>query len=472
MVAQNPAELKKYLKGVVSLEGGQVKVLDEAALQGSVVDRLVLDAVFAAGETQAVARYVLWELGQVLGIRPASINDLYLARGRGEAGQGWTVPAMNLRVLAYDMARAVFRAALARGVGAMIFEIARSEIGYTAQRPAEYATVLIGAAIREGFRGPLFIQGDHFQVSASKYTSAREAELQAVEDLIREAIAAGFFNIDIDTSTLVDLSYPTVPEQQRINFELCARYTEIIRSLEPAGVTVSVGGEIGEVGKKNSTAEEVRAFMDGYYASLPQGVTGLSKLSIQTGTSHGGVVLPDGSLAQVKIDFDTLQRLGCVAREEYGMGGVVQHGASTLPPEAFHTFAQVDACEVHLATGFQNIVYDHDLFPDSLRQAMYTHIKEAHAGQWKEGQTEEQFIYKERKRALGPFKEQMWGLPDDVRVQIGQSLEEQFGFLFDQLNVGGTADVVAAHVKPVELHKTPSDFGLAGDLEISDDLAD
>ena len=472
MVKQTPGALKELLKGIVAVEDGKVRVVDEAKLRGPVLDELVYNAVFAEGDVQATARYLLWELGQALGIRPASIHDLYMARGRGETGEGWTVPAMNLRTLTYDMARAVFRAALARDVGAMVFEIARSEIGYTDQRPAEYATVVIGGAIREGYRGPLFLQGDHFQVSAKKYATQPEAELKAVEDLIREAIGAGFFNIDIDTSTLVDLSQPTVTEQQRTNFELCARFTQVVRSLEPAGVTISVGGEIGEVGGKNSTEEELRAFMDGYNSRLPEGMAGLSKLSIQTGTSHGGVVLPDGSLARVKIDFDTLARLSRVAREEYGMAGAVQHGASTLPPEAFHKFAEVGACEVHLATGFQNIIYDHPLFPAELREEVYAYVKEHFADQWKEGQTEEQFLYKNRKRGLGPFKRAFWDLPAETRAAIGEALEKQFGFLFEQLGVTDTVRMVEDHVQPPEIHKTPADFGLEGELEIGADLAD
>jgi fructose/tagatose bisphosphate aldolase len=472
MSAKDSTQILQRLKDIVVVDNGRVQVLDEARLRGAPLDALVFDAVFAGGEAQATARYLLWEIGQALGARPASINDLYMARGRGETREGWTVPAMNLRTLTYDMARAVFRAALARNVGALIFEIARSEIGYTDQRPAEYAAVVIGAAIREGYRGPLFIQGDHFQVSASKYASARESELSAVEELIREAIAAGFFNIDIDTSTLVDLSQPTVSAQQRANFDLCAHFTRIVRDLEPEGTSVSVGGEIGEVGGKNSTVEELRAFMDGYNGALPAGAIGLSKLSIQTGTSHGGVVLPDGTLAQVKIDFDTLGRLSDAARREYGMGGAVQHGASTLPPEAFHKFAEVGACEVHLATGFQNIIYDHDRFPAELREAVYAHIKEAHAKQWKEGQTEEQFIYQNRKRGLGPFKREFWVLEEDARAEIGAALQAQFAFLFDQLAVGDTAEMVQAHVHPPEIHRVPTDFGLEGELEISEDLAD
>ncbi|MCS7178063.1 MAG: class II fructose-bisphosphate aldolase [Anaerolineae bacterium] len=460
------------LQGIVAMEGNKVQVLDESRLRGPALDGLVYAAVFGEAEERAAARALLWELGQALGVRPASIHDLYMARGRGETSTNWTVPAMNLRTLTYDMARAVFRAARARNVGAMIFEIARSEIGYTDQRPAEYATVVIGAAIREGYRGPLFIQGDHFQVSAKKYATARDAEVGAVEDLIREAIAAGFFNIDIDTSTLVDLSRPTVAEQQRANYEVCAHFTRLIRSLEPEGVTVSVGGEIGEVGGHNTTEEEVRAFMDGYNGSLPLGMPGVSKLSIQTGTFHGGVVLPDGTLARVKIDFDTLERLSRVAREEYGLAGAVQHGASTLPPEAFHKFPEAGTAEIHLATAFQNLLYDHPLFPADLREEIYAYLRKEHAADWKEGKTEEQFLYEARKKALGPFKRELWNLPAEVRETIGQELEAQFIFLFEQLGVTDTAGMVARYVRPPEIHKTPADFGAEKALSISEGLAD
>ena len=103
-------------------------------------------------------------------------------------------------------ARAVIRAAKKLDAGAFIFEIARSEIGYTEQRPHEYAAILCAAALREGFTGPLFIQGDHVQTNAKKYNSPeRDKELETLRGLIREEIAAGFYNIDIDTSTLVDL---------------------------------------------------------------------------------------------------------------------------------------------------------------------------------------------------------------------------------------------------------------------------
>ncbi len=462
------------LEGAVTVsDGGKVSVTDEEKLRGSAVDTLAKEAVFGDSEKQTAARWLLWELGQTLGIYPASIHALYVGRGRGEVPLNFTVPAINLRAMAYDSARAVFRAALARKVGTMIFEIARSEIGYTDQRPAEYLSVVMAAAIKEGYRGPLFVQGDHFQVNAKKFTANPEAEVQAVSDLVDESIRAGFFNIDIDTSTLVDLSPPTVDEQQRNNYEVCANLTAFIRDREPEGITISVGGEIGEIGEKNSDETELRAFMDGYYRSLPKGMTGLSKISIQTGTSHGGVPLPDGTLAQVKIDFNVIKELSKVGREVYGMAGAVQHGASTLPDEAFNQFVQNEAAEVHLATGFQNIVYDHEVFPAGLRQRMYGHIKTAHANEQKEGQTEEQFIYKTRKKGLGPFKADLWELQEDVRGAIRASLEEKFGFLFDQLNVGNTMDMVNRYAPHVEIHKSLEDYGvIESAAEDTSELAD
>ena len=247
---------------------------------------------------------------------------------------GFTVPAINIRGLSYDVARAVFRAALHLKAGAFIFELSRSESNYTDQKPSEYAAVMVAAALKEGYEGPIFIQGDHYQANANKFAKDPEAELQGIRDFAQESISAGYYNIDIDTSTLVDLSKPGVREQQRANFETSAKLAAYVRSIEPQGITISLGGEIGEVGKQNSTLEELAAYMDGFLAALSKHAgkkKGLSKISVQTGTTHGGVVLPDGTVAQVAIDFETLRKLSEAARDRYGMAGAVQHGASTLP---------------------------------------------------------------------------------------------------------------------------------------------
>jgi fructose/tagatose bisphosphate aldolase len=423
------------------------------------MDGLIREAVFGEAAGKAAARWLIWEISQALGIRPASIHELYAARGRGEIARTFTIPAVNLRMLAYDSARAVFRAARKIDAGAIIFEIARSEISYTDQRPAEYVSAVLAAAVREGFRGPVFIQGDHFQAGAKKYAADPEAELKAIRELITESISAGFYNIDIDTSTLVDISKPSLDEQQKLNFELCAELTRFIRAQEPNGITISVGGEIGEVGQKNSSPEDLGAFMKGYDA-LRGPVTGISKISVQTGTSHGGVVLPDGTLAQVAIDFDVLRELSEEARSKYGMGGAVQHGASTLPDSAFHKFVEAGACEVHLATAFQSLVMDHEATPEALRREISEWLMVNAAGERKPKDTEAQFLYKTRKKAVGPFKKQFWTLPEAALAAIGASLEKQFAFLFEQLAVGRTTGIVAKHVQASEAHESLPEAGV------------
>jgi fructose/tagatose bisphosphate aldolase len=436
-------------KGGITLRGATASIGDEKAVREWLIDDLVWTAVFSGSEeTKTKAREAIHAIARASGAVPASIQPLYEAIGRGALKAGFTVPAHNIRALTYDTARALFRAAMKNDVGAFIFEIARSEIGYTEQRPAEYAACVLAAAVKEGFRGAVFLQGDHFQASAKRWsTNEREKERSALESLIDEALAAEFYNIDIDTSTLVDLSFPTVDEQQRPNYEGTAHLVKYIRAHEPEGVEISIGGEIGEVGKENTTPEEFRAYIDGLNRIIGPDVKGVSKVSIQTGTSHGGVPLADGSIAKVKIDFDAIRNISKVARDEYGISGAVQHGASTLPEEVFDQFPKSDTVEIHLATGFQNMVYDNPSFPPDLKKEIAKWCDENCADERKPSETDEQFFYKARKKAIGPYKKTMWSFGAEQKQPIVDSLEQKFSFLFGKLGVNGSRAIVEKYVK-------------------------
>jgi fructose/tagatose bisphosphate aldolase len=457
--------------GAVTVQDGQVTIADATRLASEGMDALVRQAVFGSDQEKEWARWVVWEIGQRIGVRPASIHELYVARGRGEV-HGFTVPAINVRAASYDTMRAIFRTAIKLDAGAFILEIARSEIAYTEQRPAEYVTVVLAAAIREGYRGPVFVQGDHFQVNAKKFAVDPVTEVNAVKQLVVEAVHAGFYNIDVDTSTLVDLKQDTLDAQQRPNYETAVEITRYVRSLEPAGVTISIGGEIGEVGTENSTPEELRAFMDGFdrvlQAQAP-GTAGLSKISVQSGTSHGGVVLADGSIADVALDIDTLRKLGEIARDEYGLAGAVQHGASTLPDAAFNAFPKAETAEIHLATNFQNMMYDH--VPADLRNEMYAWLGVNAKDERKATDTDEQFFYKSRKKAIGPFKRRLWDLDADTKAKLAAAYDAKFEFLFTQLAVGGTKAHVDRLVHAPE-QRRPMPAGGRPAVEAAPDDAD
>jgi fructose/tagatose bisphosphate aldolase len=465
---QQLAHKHPFADNEVVVRDGRVQVLRAEALASEKMDALVREAVFGDEGARDQARWLIWELGQAVGVRAASIHDLYMARGRGEV-KGFTVPAINVRASSYDTARSIFRTAKKLDAGAFLLEIARSEIAYTEQRPAEYVAVMLAAALREGHRGPVFIQGDHFQVNHKKFAVDPKTEVDAVKALAREAIAAGFYNVDVDTSTLVDLKQKTLDEQQRVNFEQAVDICRFVRGEEPEGVTISLGGEIGEVGTENSTPEELRAFMDGFNRTLAKkapGMAGLSKISVQSGTSHGGVVLADGSIADVKIDIDTLRKLGEIARDEYGLAGAVQHGASTLPDRAFNSFPKAETAEIHLATNFQTMLYDH--LPSGLRDEIYEWLRTNAKDERKATDTDEQFFYKTRKKAIGPFKRQMWNLPADVKAKLAAAYDAKFEFLFTQLAIGGTRAAVEKFVKAPVQHRPVPD-GVSSVVAAPDD---
>ncbi len=457
-VATSPADLLGAIRGTAHLDGDLFLIDDEAAFRDTAIRDLAWTAAFSTDEpTIAAAQWLVWEASQALGARSASIQDLYTARGRGEVS-GFTVPAINLRAQTFDMARTVYETAKAADVWAVILELARSEQTYTFQRPIDFSTASLAGAIAAGWRGPVFLQGDHYQFNAKKYAADPEAMTEEIRRACRLAVDAGYRNIDIDSSTLVDLSKPNVDEEQRENYRRAAELTALSRTLEADGVTISVGGEIGEVGTKNSTVDELRAYLDGYRRELDArmpGALGISKVSVQTGTSHGGVPLPDGGVAEVKLDFEVLRELGEVARRDYGLAGAVQHGASTLPEELFHRFPAVETAEIHLATGFQNTLYEHPAFPAALHREIEAWCYANAADERKSGQTDQQFVYTTRKKAIGPFKRQLWDL--ETKDEILATQRRKISFLFTELGVNGSREMVGAYIRPVEVHRPMPD---------------
>jgi len=445
-VAASVPELIALLDGTARIEGDRVIVTDEAVFRARTIEDLAWTQTFSEdAATVEAARWIIWEASQALGARSASIQDFYTARARGEFA-GLTVPAINIRMATFDTAKKIFETAKEKAVGPVILELARSEQTYTWQRVFEYAPNCLAGAIAAGWVGPVFIQGDHYQFNAKKHAADPEAVTEEIRNACRDAIAAGYLNIDVDSSTLVDLSKETVDEQQRVNYTRAAEITALIRELEPEGVTISVGGEIGEVGKQNSNEAELRAYLDGFRRELDArapGAVGVSKVSVQTGTSHGGVPLPDGGVAEVKLDFEVLRVLGEVART-YGAAGAVQHGASTLPDHLFHTFPTVETAEIHLATGFQNAVYEHPAFPAELHAEIEAWCHANASDERREGMTDNQFVYTTRKKAIGPFKRRIWSLPTKGEILASQAVK--LAFLFDQLKVTGTADLLARYV--------------------------
>jgi hypothetical protein len=445
MIFQTVEELEENLKDIVSLSEEKIEILDEAKLREFGIDYLIYTGVLSDdGKVRHLARVYIRKLANHFGVFPASIYSLYEAFGKGEV-KDFTVPAMNMRTMTYDTAREIFKKAIEHEANAFIFEISRSEMKYTEQNQDEVAVAVLAAAIKEGYTGPVFLQGDHYQFDAKKFTEYPQGQIDEIELSIKDALSASFYNIDIDASTLVDLSLKTPEEQQKDNFEMTALLTKFIRSMQPPGITAAIGGEIGHIGDVNSKVSDFEAFMKGYIENLgTEEIKIISKVSVQTGTFHGGVVNPDGTLKEMSVDFEVLESIGKVAREKYKMAGAVQHGASTLRSDVFDKFPENKTVEIHLATGFQNIIFD--TMPPSLKEKLYKYVRNNFENEREEGWGDEEFLYKLRKKALGPNKSELWLISESEKDVIRGRLASEFEMLFQKLNIVGTRHTVAKYI--------------------------
>jgi hypothetical protein len=480
----NITAVHEALEGVVEITPLGVEVIDEALLRRRLVDKLVYDATFNPDAAVVnECRKLIKDIAASLGIKLDSVYNLYAQKAKDP--RHLTVPAINVRGMAYNTARAIFQSAVDNNAGVFILEIAKSEIGYTQQRPAEYTTSILAAAIKEGYSRPVYLQGDHFQIAMKDYVVNPDNAREAIKKLIREAIEAGFFQIDLDMSVLVDWSKPTADEQQKNNYTETAILTAYVRELEKElgldklGITVNLGGEIGEIGmglekgkERNSTVEDLRAFMSGYRAILGSlsekygyELKPITKIAVQSGTKHGGIRDASGNVVRAKVSFNTLAELGKVAREEYGLAGVVQHGASTLSSENFTLFAgkgvaagfevapellneaslkildEHPVAEAHLATKYQDIILDNSQFPAELREALKAFILGKYPP--KEGQDPNKVFVDNRKNVWGAYKNPLWSLPLYIQDAIRASLKGEFDTVFNTLGAKDSGIIIA-----------------------------
>ena len=158
MIYQNEQDL--LFQSRIQTKDGRFEINDLDFFREHVLNNLVETIVLSDSlPVQEICYKVAQAAALEFGVVPSSIQNLYEARAK-EGFTHFTIPAVNLRTLTFDSARALFRAAQKIDAGAFIFEIARSEILYTEQRPKEYASLIALAAVKEGFAGPLFLQGD------------------------------------------------------------------------------------------------------------------------------------------------------------------------------------------------------------------------------------------------------------------------------------------------------------------------
>lgn len=378
---------------------------------------------------------LIWEKG----LYPASIAAVYQALGRGELAP-MTIPAFNVRGLTFPLARAIWRAALQANCGPIIFELAPSESTGCDQTFEEYAAMVMAAAFKEGYQGPVFLQGDHFSVDHLN-------DVEPLKELALAVIESGFYQIDIDGSHQYNAQAGHLTEFHAPNAQVTSQLITALRQKQPRGIHLTLGGEVGEIGGRNTTVDDLVAFHIELEKYLPASTPGLDKISAQTGTTHSGIVLPDGTTGRMSVDFSLIAQLAQQARQ-FGWSGMVQHGASTLKFDDLAQLPTAGVVEVHLATQIQNILFDHPSFPVGLRDQMKRELVTSTRGaegdhlDTADNLSEAQRFYQARWAAWGKYKTQLWQLPAEVISQVADSLAEWATSIFHSLKVAQHSQVL------------------------------
>jgi len=439
-------DVLSLLSTAVQIEGDVIKTIsNKELLQTAVIYQLAFNASVNKDETIKKAS-IHWinQIAKALEIVSTSNFDFYQKKAAGEH-QFFTVPAINGRMVAFHLTRAAVSAADKLGLPHLIFELALSEGGYTGQKKNEYAALVKAAYISLGLqKRELHLQADHYQLDPKKYEEDADKELQRIKDATEFALEQEVYNIDIDASKFeTDDPSKSDRENQEVNAKLAAEVFAFIRQYEQEHnlpCTISIGGEVGEVGGENTKYPQVIAYMEMVKEHLEsKGLSkapGFSKISINVGSAHGGVLGEDGKpLDTVPLDFQAHHDLYMKGKDPFNKGQHilgVQHGASTLPKTAFQLFPAMHVAEIHLATGFQNVIWDTLEQEDNpLFTAMSGKVDSEFGEKVKAHKTPAIGFMKERKRVTQFFKRQL--LLSKAIPAIEKNLEAEFTTIFHSL---------------------------------------
>ena len=106
-----------------------------------------------------------------------------------------------------------------------------------------------------------------------------------------------------------------------------------------------------------------------------------------------------------------------------------------------------------LLAGWVNFFLLHDgpAFPAALHREIETWCFGNALDERKAGQTDQQFVYTTRKKAIGPFKRELWDL--DAKDEILAAQRRKISYLFTELRVNDSRPMVDRYIHPIELHR-------------------
>lgn len=437
------AQLQESLQGVVKLrQGSELRLLVPQMFRGELVDRFVYTSIL--GGTQKLRHLcslILRSAALAHGIWCDSIHPFYKTLSTGRKAV-MTIPAYNVRGLTYSIVRTIFRTAQKLNAGPFIIEISPHEMSFTQQRADEIGACVLGAALRENYFGPVFIQGDHFKIDAHRSQQEKLTDTNRMQSLISDAIGNGFYNFDIDATHSLTCEHQAGRDALQDHFERVARVCEFIRQAQPQGVTAAMGVEFGSMSRLLTQKDLVLREIDMLQSNLAalQVTPGLTKicfhLDSDTNAMDNGLV-PHISQSLSQEVLSALSGLSVQLKSMLQIAGLEIHAGSGISHSVLDNLPSNGIVEVHLGTQIQDIIFDHPRFPIGLTEEIHSYL-ETHCSMDLQAQTSrDYFYYTARKKSWGPFKKAICSLDERTKAAILQDIEKEVSLNFELLRVAG-----------------------------------
>jgi len=342
------------------------------------------------------------------------------------------IMAANIRI--QHCTRGIMQAAKEKNA-AVLFEIAKSEIGYTDQKPQEFYDKIVEAANDVGFDTPYAIHGDHITIKKNTPEAIAEAK-----DLIEAEVAAGFTSYAIDASHNYDLNASNARDALADNIEITVKLADLI----PKDVCLEV--EVGEVGRKNpdgtkmlTTVEESVTYIE---ALQEQGVKP-HLIALNNGSVHGNIFDADGNIVeQVGID---IERTKAIADAITPLGvRIAQHGITGTPLRLMHLLVEAGIAKGNVGTNWQNIAVA-NMPPELVSKMEAWTIASEQAAKMKVKKpqmSEKELIAKNIKHSIKPHKSEIETISDEWKKKVADASKASALDFFDAFQSNDTADLV------------------------------
>lgn len=308
----------------------------------------------------------------------------------------------------------------------VIYEIAKSELGYTEFTPASFVEFIIRENERLGnTRVPFAVHGDHITVK-------KPEEVDSVGALIASELEAGFTSFAIDASHME-------------NEKNLAATSELARPIVEADLNLEV--ELGEIGAKSGSSEgftqpEEAAWFIG---ELDKKGIRPNLLAINNGSIHGTYF----GTAHEGIQLDLTLRIW-KAIQTWGVD-IAQHGITGTSLDKISSFIQYGIRKGNVGTLWQNISFG--IAMNQNGNAVTTenreYIKRPYRGVTDELWQEMMAWAQETKNTGGnikaankPFASKFNALPAEIKKRISDHAYEEALRLFEATHSIGLADTV------------------------------